>query len=70
MKIILLITLPLIFSPEFFQVLDQNQYKVNLYEKKNSRSEIPNNSEPEHYSWNLGTPDNLPEIEIIYDKDE
>lgn len=28
-----------------------------------------NNEEPEHYSWRLGEPDNLPELEIIYEED-
>lgn len=32
-----------------------------------SYSEIPNDSEPEFYSWNLGTPDNIPETIIIYE---
>ena len=26
--------------------------------------------EPEHFSWDLGTPDNIEEIEIIYDLSE
>lgn len=29
--------------------------------------ETPDSSEPEFYSWNLGTPDNLPETIIIYE---
>jgi hypothetical protein len=33
-----------------------------------SDSEIPNNSEPEHYSWKLGTPDNNVETIIIYER--
>jgi hypothetical protein len=31
-----------------------------------SDSENSNNSEPEHYSWNLGTPDNEVKTIIIY----
>lgn len=27
-----------------------------------------NNDEPEVYHWELGEPDNLPELEIIYDE--
>lgn len=30
-------------------------------------TETPDGSEPEFYSWNLGTPDNLPETIIIYE---
>jgi hypothetical protein len=29
--------------------------------------EFPDSSEAEIYHWNLGTPDNIPEIEIIYE---
>lgn len=25
---------------------------------------------PDHYSWNLGTPDNIPETEVIIDTSE
>lgn len=24
--------------------------------------------EPQHYSWDLGTPDNIQDVEIIYDE--
>jgi hypothetical protein len=29
--------------------------------------ETPDSSEPEFYSWDLGTPDNIPETIIIYE---
>jgi hypothetical protein len=38
-------------------------------EDENNYSDFPNNSEPEVYHWELGTPDNVPEIEIIYTDD-
>jgi hypothetical protein len=31
--------------------------------------EIPESSDAEIYHWELGTPDNIPEIEIIYTED-
>jgi hypothetical protein len=35
-------------------------------EYSDSYSEFPNDYEAEVYHWELGTPDNIPEIEIIY----
>lgn len=35
-------------------------------EYSDSYSEYPNDYEAEVYHWELGTPDNIPEIEIIY----
>ena len=39
-----------------------NDYEIN-------DPEIPESSEAEIYHWSLGTPDNIPEIEIIYIED-
>lgn len=44
---------------------DNFQQSENSF-KNESYSEIPNDSEGEHYSWELGTPDNIPETVIIY----
>ena len=38
------------------------------YSDESNYSETPDSSEPEFYSWELGNPDNIPEIEIIYDE--
>lgn len=35
-------------------------------EYSDNHSENPNDYEAEVYHWELGTPDNIPEIEIIY----
>ncbi len=40
--------------------------EVSTEPEDQSYSELSNNSEAEHYSWELGTPDNIPETEIIY----
>lgn len=40
--------------------------EVSTEPEDRSYSELSNSSEAEHYSWELGTPDNIPETEIIY----
>ena len=38
-------------------------------EPEESYSDFPNDSEAEVYHWNLGTPDNIPVTEVIYDSE-
>jgi hypothetical protein len=50
---------------------NQEKYESEYKDKESSVSEIPNTSDEEadYYSWNLGTPDNIPETIIIYQKE-
>lgn len=43
---------------------------INEWAKEAESSEYVDQSDAEVYHWELGTPDNIPEIEIIYDKQE
>lgn len=43
---------------------------VSEWAKEAESSEYVDQSDTEVYHWELGTPDNIPEIEIIYDKQE
>ena len=43
---------------------------INEWAKEAESSEYVDQSDAEVYHWDLGTPDNIPEIEIIYDKQE
>jgi hypothetical protein len=64
-----ILTVPLIFSNDYLLRAIYTDYSAEEEtESKGSDSEIPNNSEPEHYSWRLGTPDNEVETEIIYNE--
>jgi hypothetical protein len=72
---ILLFPFNSIAQDALLQAIYGNWYSSKQYENgDNSVSEsesTPNYSddgEPEFYSWNLGTPDNLPETIIIYEK--
>jgi hypothetical protein len=71
---ILLFPFNSIAQDALLQAIYGNWYSSKQYENgDNSVSEsesAPNYSddgEPEFYSWNLGTPDNLPETIIIYE---
>ena len=72
---ILLFPFNSIAQDALLQAIYGNWYNSKQYENgDNSVSEsesTPNYSddgEPEFYSWNLGTPDNLPETIIIYER--
>jgi len=43
---------------------------MSEWAKQDESSEYVDESDAEVYHWELGTPDNIPEIEIIYDKQE
>lgn len=43
---------------------------ISEWAKEAESSEYVDQSDAEVYHWELGTPDNIPEIEIIYDKQE
>ena len=43
---------------------------INEWAKEAESSEYVDQSDAEVYHWDLGTPDNIPEIEVIYDKQE
>ena len=43
---------------------------ISEWAKEAESSEYADQSDAEVYHWELGTPDNIPEIEIIYDKQE
>lgn len=43
---------------------------MSEWAKQDESSEYADESDAEVYHWELGTPDNIPEIEIIYDKQE
>ncbi len=72
---ILLFPFNSIAQDALLQAIYGNWYNSKQYENGDnnvSESEsTPNYSddgEPEFYSWNLGSPDNLPETIIIYEK--
>jgi hypothetical protein len=41
----------------------QSEYRDSTEQISDYRNDNP---EPEHLSWNLGVPDNLPELEVTY----
>jgi hypothetical protein len=45
-----------------------NEADVTFSDSNTEKSDYSESSEAEFYSWELGTPDNIPEIEIIYDE--
>ena len=51
---------PLIFSNDYLLQATYADYK------EPESVEVSETSEAEHYSWELGTRDDIPEIEIIY----
>jgi hypothetical protein len=72
---ILLFPFNSIAQDALLQAIYGNWYNSKQYENGDSSvsesESAPNYSddgEPEFYSWNLGTPDNLPETIIIYEK--
>lgn len=78
--LIFILLIPTAKADALLDAIYVNWNNSYLYGNSNSVSEIhstenyldnypetPDSSEPEFYSWNLGTPDNLPETIIIYE---
>jgi hypothetical protein len=55
-----ILSVPLIYSNDYLLQAIYADYK------EPESVEVSETSEAEHYSWELGTPDNEAEIEIIY----
>ena len=53
---------PLIYSNDYLLQAMYADYK------EPETTEVSDNSETEHYSWKLGTPDNEIETEVIYEE--
>lgn len=53
---------PLIYSNDYLLQAMYADYK------EPETTEVSDNSEAEHYSWKLGTPDNEIETEVIYEE--
>ena len=72
MKLIQFVLL-LQFSLYQYDPLLQAIYQTPTWSQQEPQEEIEqssdyrnDNPEPEHFSWELGTPDNIPETEVIY----
>jgi hypothetical protein len=65
--IFLLITISSHSQADFLSDLMLKEYQEE-YESNDEQGEDHSLDNGETYSWDLGTPDNVPEIEIIYDQ--
>ena len=52
---------PLVYSNDYLLQAMYADYK------EPETTEVSDNSEAEHYSWDLGTRDDMPDLEIIYE---
>lgn len=71
--LIFILIIPNAKSDDLLDAIYGKWDKIELYEKddETNNPEIPESSyfeDAEVYHWELGTPDNIPEIEIIYDE--
>ena len=68
--LIFILVVPNVKADALLDAIYASWDKTEIYEKEDDLNyqEIPDNSEAEVYHWELGTPDNIPEIEIIYDE--
>lgn len=64
--LIILLSYPVFFSNDYLLQAIYSDHKEPETVSEPSYSESPNNPEGEHYSWELGTRDDLPETVIIY----
>lgn len=64
--IVFILSLPVFYPNDYLLQAIYSDYKEPEPSSESSYSETPNNSEGEHYSWELGTRDDLPETVIIY----
>lgn len=66
---ILLFPFNSIAQDALLQAIYGNWYNPNKYENEDKAESVESydESEAEIYHWELGTPDNIPEIEIIYE---
>ena len=60
---------PLIYSNDYLLQAMYADYKEPETTEVSEASEVSEDSEAEHYSWELGTRDDIPEIEVIYNTD-
>jgi hypothetical protein len=56
---------PLIYSNDY---LLQAMYADYKEPETTETTEVSDNSEAEHYSWELGTRDDMPDLEVIYEE--
>lgn len=64
--IVFILSLPVFFSNDYLLQAIYSDYKEPEPSSESTHSDEPYESDGEHYSWKLGTPDNLPETIIIY----
>lgn len=68
--IVLILLLPFnsIAHDALLEAIYGNWDSSEKYEKDDNYSEVIEETQAEIYHWELGQPDNIPEIEVIYDE--
>lgn len=64
--LIILLSYPVFFSNDYLLQAIYSDYKEPEPSSELTHSDEPYESDGEAYSWQLGTPDNIPETIIIY----